>query len=58
MCVYVCMCVYIYIYIYQFSVHQKLTQHCKFTVLQLKKKFKAMVIELKEYMLGVRSHAE
>ena len=56
MCVYVCMCVCIYIY--QFSVHQKLTQHCKFTVLQLKKKFKAMVIELKEYMLGVRSHAE
>ena len=29
---------YIYIYITEFSVHPKLTQHCKSTILKLKKK--------------------
>ena len=42
-----CVCIYIYIYIYiyviyispsHFAVHLKLTQHCKSTILQLKKK--------------------
>ena len=46
--VYMCVCVCIYIYIYThtyiyirlnyFAVHQKLTQHCKSTILQFKKK--------------------
>ena len=48
-----CVCIYIYIYIYiylyvyliyvymnHFAVHLKLTQHCKSTIIQLKKKFK------------------
>ena len=30
--------IYIFIYMNQFAVHQKLTQHCKSTILQLKKK--------------------
>ena len=36
----VCVCIYIYIYTYMnhFAVHLRLTQHCKSTVLQLKKK--------------------
>ena len=41
-CTYIYMCVYIYIYIHiklnQFAVHQKLTQHCKSTILQLKRR--------------------
>ena len=41
--IYVCVCVYIYIYIYiyiylnHFTVHLKLIQHCKLTIVQLKK---------------------
>ena len=36
----VCVCVYIYIYIYMieyFAIHQKLTQHCKSTIVQQNK---------------------
>ena len=41
-CIYICVCVYIYIHIHtyiyiklnHFAVQQKLTQHCKSTVLQ------------------------
>ena len=39
--IFVCVCVYIYIYIYiylnHFTVHLKLIQHCKLTIVQLKK---------------------
>ena len=39
--IYIYICIYIYIYIYIklncFAIQQKLTQHCKSTVLQLKK---------------------
>ena len=43
------MCVYIYVYVYMciymymnhFAVHHKLTQHCKSTILQFKKKKQA-----------------
>ena len=35
-CIY--MCVYIYVCVNHFAVHQKLTQHCKSTILQFKKK--------------------
>ena len=42
MCVYIYVCIYIYIniyiYIYNFAVHLKLTQHCKSTTLQFKKR--------------------
>ena len=31
------MCIHINIYLNNFAVHQKLTQHCKSTILQLKK---------------------
>ena len=40
-CVRACLCVCVYIYIYKLIhvvVHLKLTQHCKSTILQLKKK--------------------
>ena len=35
--VYMCVCVYIYTQNNYFAVHQKLTQHCKSTILQFKK---------------------
>ena len=51
MCIYICVCVcarscvykhtyiyiYIYIYLIDFAVYLKLTQHCKSTIVQLKK---------------------
>ena len=36
-CICVCVCVYIYIKLNHFAVHQKLTQHCKLTILQFLK---------------------
>ena len=33
-CIYMYVCVCVYIYIYHFAVDQKLTQHCKSTILQ------------------------
>ena len=33
----VCVCIYIYIYLNHFTVHLKLIQHCKLTIVQLKK---------------------
>ena len=32
-----CVCIYMYIYMNHFAVHQKLTRHCKSTILQFKK---------------------
>ena len=37
MCIYTCIC--IYTQLNHFAVHLKLTQHCKSTILQLKKNF-------------------
>lgn len=42
-----CVCIYIYIYNH-FAVHQKLTQHCKSTFLQLKKKKEIHIYKLKK----------
>ena len=39
------MCVYIYIYVNHFAVQQKLTQHCKSTILQFRER--EIPIELK-----------
>ena len=49
------MYVYVYIYIYMklnhFAVHQKLTQHCKSTILQLKKR--SVNQETFQYLSGI-----
>ena len=42
---------YIHIYLNHFAVHLKLTQHCKFTILQLKK----LLLKKKERKKGVCS---
>ena len=34
---YICIHTYTYIYLNYFAIHEKLTQHCKSTILQLKK---------------------
>ena len=44
MCIYIYVCLYIYIYLNHFAVHLKLTQHCKSTILQLKKKKNANIL--------------
>ena len=38
------MCVCIYVYLNHFSVHQKLTQHCKSATVQLKRKMSELLL--------------
>ena len=39
--------IYIYVELNHFAVHQKLTQHCKLTILQFKKEYIQYIIRLK-----------